>query len=203
MGSWCDEFLTNTYYSLLGNDPLSWFLGGISHTRRQGYHIFRFNPTNHPLDLALANGTLVQKALVSSFKWDDDIYPLQVLDGKGLGFACVYDVYIHHHHIQSFGSFIKKYVTRARFRNQYRQEITSTRLQARKLRLLEWMLYSLTIVLPCLDVIRLYQRNPNRAWLIHPLACFTETMVYSLTNRVRPFETKTGPRITPPDAVSL
>ena len=202
MASWCDQFSTNTYYSLLGNDPLSWFLGGISHTKRQGYHVFRFSPTSHPLDLALANGTLVRKTLVSSFEWDDDIYPLQVLDGKGLGFACVYDAYIRHHHIQSFGSFIKKYIIRARFRNQYRQNITSTRLQARKLRLLEWILYSLTIILPCIDVTKLYRRNPNKAWLIHPLACFTETMIYSLNNRVRPFETKNGVQIMRPNIVS-
>jgi len=182
-----DESPMNTYYSLLGNDPVSWYLGGLDHHNTKGYEIFDFSYVEYPLDLALANGTIVKRHLIISFEWNDDIYPLQKLAEDGLRFACVYDVFIHHHHLTSFGSFIKKYITRARYRNLYRNDIIGSRLETRRKRLQQWLLYSLTFVPPCYDTVKLYRRTPSKAWLVHPLACFIETMIYSLVNRVRVF----------------
>jgi len=182
-----DDSLLNTYYSLLGNDPISWYLGGLDHHQTKGYKIFKFSRINYPLDLALANGTIIRRDLISSFEWNDDIYPLQRLAEMGFGFACVYDTFIHHHHLTSLKSFIEKYVTRARFRNLYRSDIIASRLERRRRRLQQWLLYSLTFVLPYFDTAELYRRTPSKAWLIHPLACFIETIIYSLINRIKVF----------------
>ncbi len=179
-----DSHYMNKYYSLLGNDPISWYIGGIRHTQTNGYRIFKFDEYSYPLDLALANGTIVRKNLISSFRWDDDMYPLMLLVKDGKEFACVYDTFLHHHHLTDFTSFCRKYTTRARFRNIYRKQITNTRLTGRKLRFVEWLMYSLLFVQPARDIGIFYKRWPERFWLIHPLACATQTLIYTITNGI-------------------
>ena len=180
-----EKYYMNRYYSLLGNDPISWYLGGLEHKQNTGYQVFRFQSHTFPLDLALANGTIINRNLLASFEWNDDIYPLMVLAARGYMFACVYDTYMHHHHLTNFASFCRKYVTRARFRNIYRGDVTSTRLRYRKLRLVEWILYSMTFVLPLQDIGLMYRRWPDKIWFIHPVACATQTLIYASVNRVR------------------
>jgi glycosyltransferase involved in cell wall biosynthesis len=180
-----EKHYMNLYYSLLGNDPISWYLGGIRHVKTQEYRIFKFSERSYPLDLALANGTIVKRDLLSSFEWNDDIYPLMILSRHGHAFACVYDTYLHHNHLTNYTSFCRKYVTRARFRNIYRRELTSTRITNGKLKLIKWLLYSSFVIWPLYDVRVLYRRWPERVWLIHPLACLTETLIYAVVNRAR------------------
>jgi glycosyltransferase involved in cell wall biosynthesis len=180
-----DNHYMNLYYSLLGNDPISWYIGGLKHAQKEGYHVFEFDEASFPLDLALANGTIVRRELLSEFQWSDDIYPLMLLAKQGKKFACVYDTYLHHNHLTNYASFCRKYITRARNRNIYRKEITGTRLFGRRLRLIKWILYSSSLIGPLIDVGKLYKTWPEKVWFIHPLACATQTLIYAAVNRAR------------------
>jgi glycosyltransferase involved in cell wall biosynthesis len=180
-----DKHYMNLYYSLLGNDPISWYIGGLRHKQNQGYRIFKFSEGTYPLDLALANGTIVRRNLLTSFEWSDDMYPLMILSRQGRPFACVYDTYLHHNHLTNYTSFCRKYVTRARTRNIYRKELMSARIADSRSKLFEWILYSLSFVRPLYDVGALYKSWPERVWLIHPVACATQTLIYGMINGAR------------------
>jgi glycosyltransferase involved in cell wall biosynthesis len=174
----------NRYYCHIKTDPLTYFVFDSFGNRlktynpilvRDGYKIYVFPKENCPL-IALAQGFIFKKRVTPNSIASDDVAPFCEMVLKGYRLALVHEVGIYHYHLENLRSFVRKYVFRAVARLDRAAERPGLMNGKRKIKMRLWLLYSLSWVWPCIDSIRGYKKEPDVAWVYHPLACFLFTM---------------------------
>lgn len=186
-----DSSSLNRYLGYLFTDPLTWFIYGPAAnphdykaiyrplTATALYDIYRFEVTNHPL-FGLSQGV----GVASRFKRgglgyaDDILSGIQLIKQGGL-VAYVPKAQVYHYHVESLGNFVKKYRWRAR--NNLNQKVKGmglvNRLQffnpTRRLRAVLFIPYSLSMILPTIDAIRLAIKWRDLVMFWHLPACLT------------------------------
>ncbi len=177
------------YLGYLATDPFTWFIyRWASMPRTYGnmykplkktakYEIYKFSAINHPL-LGLSQGF----GTVATFKReklghsDDILSGIKLIQGGGL-VAYVASAGIYHYHVRNLKDFIKKYTWR--IRNNLHQKIKGMGLvnrqhylnRSRKIRQILFPFYSLTIIFPLIDTMRLYIIYRDNVVFWHPIAC--------------------------------
>jgi len=183
----CDSGM-NRYYCLIKTDPLTYFVFDSFGNRlktynpilsQDGYDVFVFPKENCPL-IALAQGFVFKREVAPKSISLDDVAPFCEMVSKGYKLALVREVGIYHYHLENFRSFVRKYVFRATTRLNRSAERPGLMSRRRKIRMLLWLLYSVFWVWPCVDSIRGYKEEPDKAWFYHPLACFLSTMANAI-----------------------
>ncbi len=185
----------NRYLGYLFTDPLTWFTYGkagnpcdyhrffkpLSQTSH--YQIYRFDPHNPPL-FGLSQGVGVARSFQRGGVGaaDDMLSGIQLLEQGGL-IAYIPEAGVYHYHVDSLANFINKY--RWRIRNNLTQQVKGMgmvhRLKyynwQRKVRLGLFIPYSLSLILPFLDSIRLVWRWRDSVMFYHLPACVTLALV--------------------------
>lgn len=186
------------YMGYLSTDPFTWFLYRWSSTPRtyrfmaspykpvvtnKDYQIYEFDVTNHPL-LGLSQGM----GTVASFKRekvghsDDILSGLKLISEKG---NIVHIPYckVYHYHVRGIDDFIIKYTWR--LRNNFYQKVKGMGLVnrqkylnlSRKISQYLFPFYSLSIIFPFIDSIKLYTiyKDPVVFW--HVPGCLILTFL--------------------------
>ena len=184
-----DDSSVNRYYNLIKTDPLTFFVfdsfGNFYDVykaiyRGDGYDIFKFSKDRCPL-IALAQGFMVRKDLVSESIRVDDVAPFCELVERGFRFAVPCNTGIFHYHLKNIRHFVHKYVFRALtrpMRVNVDRHLLFTKRQKIKIRL--WLIYSLLGFWSSFDAIKGYKKKPDKAWFYHPFMCLLTTMIYLL-----------------------
>jgi glycosyltransferase involved in cell wall biosynthesis len=189
--------LVTRYCALIGaNDPLTVYVGNydrFSYLRKQWTEVpVRQKDCGDYISVDLsgkllptfgANGFLVSKKLVhvsgqKSFLFDLDL--VQTLaEGGGLRIAKV-KVGITHLFAPGMNLFVKKSYRRIRDYLFYsRCGVRKYAWQSHpRIRYLKFALFSFSVVPMLRDAAKGYRELPDRAWLIHPFACFLLLTVY-------------------------
>ena len=174
------------YMAYLYTDPFSWFVYGCGADPRgysryydievstKDYIIYKFSVKNFPL-VGLAQGFGVKR----SFKGDknDDILPVIEMIRDGWKVAYAPKAGIYHYHAQGYGAFLRKYRWRVRnnLMQQYKKIGFSKRVsflsKMRRLRTFFFPFYSLSLILPFLDGLRLSVVKRTSVMLWHCPAC--------------------------------
>ncbi len=183
------------YLGFLGTEPFTWFVYGKAASpknysnyytplkKTDSYILYQFPINNHPL-LGLAQGFGTNK----SFKRDadasgDDITAgIRILEQKGK-IAYIPKAGIYHYHIDGFNNFYKKYTWRVR--NNLRQTIAKMGLvhrkkyysPVRKLRMILFIPYSFSLIIPWIDSIAMAIKYKNRVMLWHLPVCLLLTSI--------------------------
>ena len=188
-----DSSSLNQYLGYLFTDPLTWFIYGAAanpahfdHTYRPitetaDYKVYQFTVLDHPL-FGLSQGTGISRQFNRTGKGQaDDILAGIKLIEEGGKIAYVPEATLYHYHVKSLIDFAKKY--RWRIRNNLTKKVKGMGLthrlvffnRTRKLRLLLFIPYSLSLILPLIDAIHLARqwRNPVMFW--HLPSCLTLT----------------------------
>lgn len=184
----------NVYYTLLKTDPLTFFVfdsfGNLFNAYKlikeyDEYRVYRFPKERCPL-IGLAQGFMVRRELVPDSINFDDTAPFCEMVAKGYKFAVTLNVGVYHYHLKSLRHFIRKYV----FRSRTRPKLTVVKrplifTKRRKVRMIAWFIYSLSLIWPALDSIKGYKNKGNKAWFYHPIACLLITLIdilYAVTH---------------------
>lgn len=193
--------LMDRYFALYGtSEPLPYFLKkadrmpfGINKWTLVGdaedkgdYYLVTFSKDPRKFPSIGSNGCLMRRKLViENAKADPNHhYPIDVLfdvTQKGFNkYAWVKNSIIHLTHSEGFFEFIKR---RKKFVEQYHFEEYSKRrwsvvLPGDNLKVLLFVIYSLTLVFPTIEAFRGYLRIRDVAWFIHPLMCLGTTVIY-------------------------
>ena len=184
-----DSSSLNQYLGYLFTDPLTWFVYGRAanpidyqsmyqpKSKTQNYEIYEFTPADHPL-FGLSQGVGVARSFQRGGQGhaDDILSGIQLIEAGGR-IAYVPTAFIYHYHVEGLASFWRKY--RWRIRNNLQQSVKGMGLTSRlhyfskirKLRLLLFVPYSLTLIGPAIDSIRLTIKWKSLTMLWHIPAC--------------------------------
>lgn len=188
----------NQYMGNLFTDPFTWFIYGNaanpkdyvykSLKQTNDYKIYKFNVTDHPL-FGLSQGV----GTSSNFKrenlgWNDDILAGIKLISEGGLIAYVPKASVYHYHVKGFFDFLKKY--RWRIKNNLIQQVKGMGFvnreefftKQRKLKKFLFIPYSLSILFPLIDSLKLTVKYRNLVMLWHAPACLGLTLeiIYEL-----------------------
>lgn len=179
----------NRYLGYLFTDPLTWFIYGAAanpadyHKRykpliaNQDYEIYQFRAEDHPL-FGLSQGVGVSKTFQrGGLGQADDILSGIQLIKQGGRIAYVPKAHVYHYHVDGLANFMAKY--RWRVRHNLNQQVKGmgmvNRLQyydlGKKFRRLLFIPYSLTLIGPLIDSVRLCIRFRDEVMLWHGPAC--------------------------------
>lgn len=175
----------NVYYTLLKTDPLTFFVfdsfGNLFDAYKPvekcgEYYVYRFPKERCPL-IGLAQGFMVRRNLVPDSINFDDTAPFCEMVAKGYKFAVTPDG-VYHYHLKSLRHFVRKYI----FRSKTRPTLTVVKrsilfTKRRKMRLIMWFIYSLSLIWPSVDSVKGYIKKANRAWFYHPIACLLIALI--------------------------
>lgn len=193
--------LMDRYYALFGtNEPLpyylkkadrmpqtakKWRLTGKSKDMGE-YYLVEFEKDPRKFPSIGTNGCLMRKKLVTS---NADIrpefhYPIDVLfdvvkNGHNQ-FGFVKNSIIHLTHSSGFFEFMKR---RKRFVEHYHFQDMSRRrwsvvMPGDEPRVILFIIFSLSIVMPLFDSLRGFLKIRDIAWFVHPLMCVGTTFIY-------------------------
>ena len=189
------------YYALIGTlDPIpyyfgkadrmpqtsrSWTLLGVAQDKGK-YFSVEFEPDPRKIPTIGTNGCLMRRSLVvsSADVRPDHHYPIDVMvDVIRSGhnrFAFVKNSLIHLTGSRGILPFLKR---RLKFMSQYHfQDLGKRRysvfMPGDELKLVKYIIYSLTWVKPTWDAFQGYLAIPDPAWFIHPIMCFGICLVY-------------------------
>lgn len=185
-----DSSALNRYLGYLFTDPLTWFIYGSAANpvdyskiyqpikQTANYTLYRFQQKNHPL-FGLSQGSGATKLFRRGGEGasDDILSGIQMIEQGGL-IAVVPNAGVYHYHVTSLSNFLRKY--RWRVRNNLTQEITQmglvNRLKyfnfGRKLKLLLFIPYALSLIFPFISSLRLAIRWRDPVMFWHTLTCF-------------------------------
>ncbi len=192
--------MLDRYFSLFGGgDPLSFYLGKSD---RLSYLYNKYNLLGSAMDKGKyyivsfesnrvptlgANGFLIKRdILINNAQIDaNHFFHIDVnvdLIKKGFNkYAFIKDDIIHltgYKNISSFlyrrKLFMEQYYIKS---NKYRRY--SVFMSADKLKLVKFIIYSITFIKPAVDALRGYLKISDSAWFIHPLLCFALFLIYS------------------------
>jgi glycosyltransferase involved in cell wall biosynthesis len=186
------------YCALIGaNDPLTVYIGNYdrySHLTRQWTEVpMRQHDNGQYLSIELsgrvlptfgANGFLVSRKLVEESRFGSFLFDIDFVQSltaiTGLKIAKV-KVGITHLFASGINMFIRKSYRRIRDYSFYASKGVRTYPWAShsRVKLLKFVLSSLLVVPMLRDAGRGYREFPDRAWLIHPVACFLVLSVYA------------------------
>lgn len=181
----------NRYFSLMGaNDPVAWFMGRADRHSYFGNEnrknkLVKFNLKNMPT--LGDNGVLVWREKLLKAKVDEEnfshidvFYDLLVL---GMTQFVLVNETIVHDSGETAGKFLLK-------RYKYMKELYLKKQKMRRykwirggkdwLRVLGFVVYSMTLIGPLVLSVRGYIRKPDLAWFWHPVMCLGLTLVYTL-----------------------
>ncbi len=194
--------LINRYIALFGvTDPVAYYLGKADrmsyHTeeydkkykpeKRKGYFLVRFSKKNLPT--VGANGFLVNKEILKNNAKISPRYYFHIdvnvdLINKGYNkYAFVNDSILH---LGGDVSLNKFFLRRMKFMKQFFSGDNKTAAKRRykiykredRLRLVYFILISITFIIPLIDSMRGYLRIKDKAWFLHPVICFGFVLVY-------------------------
>ncbi len=190
-----DSSSLNRYLSYLFTDPLTWFIYGAAANphdypqifsptvETEAYKVYKFSPEKHPL-FGLSQGSGVAATFTRGGKGaaDDILSGIQIIEQGGL-VVYVPGAGVYHYHVRGLADFLKKY--RWRVRNNFSQKVKGMGMMNRlnffdrgkKLRLALFIPYSLCLILPLLDSIRLALKWQDPVMLWHLPACITLSFV--------------------------
>lgn len=180
----------NRYLGYLFTDPLTWFIYGAAANphdykkiytpvvAKKDYEIYQFTVSDHPL-FGLSQGSGIARSFDrGGLGHADDILSGIKLVSEGGLVAYVPAALVYHYHVGTLADFWKKY--RWRVRNNIVQSVKGMGLvnrlayfnRWRKLKLILFIPYSLSLIFPLFDAIQLSLkwRDPVMFW--HVPACF-------------------------------
>lgn len=193
--------ILNRYFALIGaNDPVAFFLGRAdrqSHlddhwsllgkvTDKRKYFLVEFTKTDIPT--LGANGFLIRRNLLNQAKVDEKhFFHIDVncdLIKKGYNkYAVVKNDIIH----DSGEGFVEFFMKRKRYMEDlYLRDLSMRRYllydkRKDQKKILAYVFYSLTLVLPTILAIRGYLKKRDPAWFLHPIVCWLIMMIYALS----------------------
>lgn len=182
-----DSNLLDRYLGYLFTDPLTWFIYGPEGNPKYyyktyhalnittTYQLYIFPTTRYPL-FGFSQGVGIK----STFRRDGIAYSDDMLGGiklinQGHIIAYVPNAGVYHYHVTGLRNFIRKY--RWRVRNNLSNKIKGMGLSQRtsyldnnkKLRLLLFLPYALSIVFPTIDGLLLSIKERTIILLLHPI----------------------------------
>jgi len=194
--------ILDRYFALLGGvDPVPYYLGKdskLSYAFDQynllgesidcgDYYLVKF--TGKKIPTIGANGFILRRKLLKYAKADPgNFFHTDInydLIQKGFNtYAFVKDDIVHLKRTK-VSYFIKFLLRRSYIMEiQYFKNIKKRRhavyvAETDRLNLIKYIIYSLTFIKPTYDAIRGYIKVRDKAWLLHPLICFSYLIVYS------------------------
>lgn len=163
----------------------SWILQG--HAEDKGkYYLVEFEADPRKIPSLGTNGCLMRRKLVLDNAQADPAhhYPIDVMvdvikNGHNK-FAFVKTSIIHLTHSRGLMNFFKR---KLKFVEQYHFQETAKRrwsvvMPGDEINVLKFIIYSLTFVKPLYDSFQGYRKIPDVAWFLHPILCFTTTVIY-------------------------
>ena len=193
--------LIDRYCALFGtNEPLPYYMGKADRmpqtakkwilqgraVDRGKYYLVRFAKDPRKIPSVGTNGCLIRRKLVNRFAdvRPDHHYPIDVMVDvikKGHNvFGFVKNSIIHQQQTHGLIVFLKR---RQKFAQQYHfRDIGKRRwsvvLPGEELKVARYVFYSLTFIKPTLDSVIGFLQIPDIAWFVHPIMCFTTTIMY-------------------------
>lgn len=190
-----DSNSLDRYLGYLSTDPFTWFVYQEWSTprtyknkeeiykRQEDYFIYKFRITDHPL-----MGTSQGFGLHASFKKegegrsDDILTAIKLVESGGLVLYAP-KAGVYHYHVKGVGDFIRKYSWRVR--NNLTQKVKGMGLVnrqkylnlSRRIRQILFIPYSLSLIFPIIDTIKLLRFYRDIVFLWHPFACLTLSLV--------------------------
>lgn len=183
-----DEKPFTRYFNLMQIDPFSWYTIGKVNPRNitkkfpvlketDDYVVFNYTTKKYDLIAFYHQGFVVRKKYLQKQDMaDDDILPVLEMIKKGHKIAYVKNAGIHHHTLDSFMHFMRKFngrmverITVPNFGWKSRRKYMS---RAMKVRQYTWFLYSLTFIGSSIDMIKGFWKDKSIYWFYHPFACF-------------------------------
>ncbi len=171
------------YYCRLHVEPFTWFVYGKACNPRD-FHAFYadrhrgsnwvsydFTAMRHPL-IAFAQGFGVRRSFVRRVGYDkDDILPVIQLIEEGADLAYVPAAGVYHHHLSSFGHFVRKYSWRINNSLGTQDSGFDNRAKfltrTRRLKKYLFALYGVTMVMPVIDAVFLVLKERRACMLWH------------------------------------
>lgn len=201
------------YLGYLFTDPFTWFIYGDAANpktyekifrpikKTHDYQIFKFIGPDYPLfGLSQGVGTVSTFRRIGRAHADDIMAGMKLIDEDGL-VAYVPHAGVYHCHVSGLGSFIAKY--RWRIRNNISQTVKGMGIENRKkyfsqfrqLKMVLYIPYAFSIMLPFVDAIKLSIKNNDLVMLWHvPISFVLAFLIVSETIRMKLFP-KTDPGI--------
>jgi len=176
---WGDDSL-NRYFALIGgNDPLSYYMG--KNDRLPYWHRGTGLPKGHRIGTIGDNGFFIKKSVIESTDLDNYYHidnAVEALSGNILAFL---DGEIKHNTGGNIFHFFAKryrYGLQHAFNPTRRWHLVDFRKPKDIVRLMWFILCSLTLIHPLLTSLRGYLKIRDVAWFYHPLVCFATTITY-------------------------
>ncbi len=193
--------ILNRYFALIGaNDPVAFFLGRVDRqsyldsqwsllgkVRDRGkYFLVEFDKNDIPT--LGANGFLIRRRLLNQARVDEKhFFHIDVnydLIKKGhRKYAVVKNDIIH----DSGEGFVEFFLKRKRYlEDLYLRDLSRRRYllydkKRDQRKILAYVFYSLTLVLPTIFAARGYLKKRDSAWFLHPVMCWLIMMIYALS----------------------
>ena len=186
--------LVTRYCALMGvSDPLCLYLGNFDHIC-----LFKEKWTDLPLKTISrdsyikieldgihtptlgANGTILYTELIKKtahYKPFFDVDLIHELAGKGYNRFAKVHIGIVHLYAENLTQFVRKKLRQARDFYLYRH-LRNYPGYKQQIKLLSFILATITIVGTARDSNRGYQKVPDKAWFLHPIICLLTLMVY-------------------------
>jgi len=178
-----------TKYTNVFTDPFNHFVYGYAANARTFHKIYTTLEHNDLYDvydfssqkikpiIALAQGFSMRRGFVKRERNEmDDIQPILDLIGEGRQIAYVHSVSLYHHTIKDLRHFMRK--QRWAARNALAGERYGINSRAnvltpgQKVKARLFPLYSLTIVIPCINSVYHWIKDGESLWLFHPFISF-------------------------------
>lgn len=185
------QTLFNRYLALIGGtDPVVYYLGKAdrqswSDTYQNQVEILEFNKNNFPT--LGSNGTIIRKSFINlksltseNFFHTDILYDL--LDKGNDTYARVNTKLVH----DTGSTFAEQILRRYKYMNLHHLKMSSLRrykiFDSKKIsdwiKLLKFILITITFIVPTIDSIKGYFKSRDKAWLLHPIYCFIYCFAY-------------------------
>lgn len=194
--------LLDRYFALFGvNDPLPFYIGKADRmsymydkyclkgesTDLGAYYLVNFDADNIPT--LGSNGFLVRrKILMENAKVDlDNFFHIDVnVDLIRKGFSTYAFIKDGVAHLSNHGDFVSYLYRRRLYMSKYHMRDQSRRRYSvfeKKdiIRLIYFIVISLTFVVPFVDSLRGYMKIKDKAWFLHPFMCAGTVLVYGYT----------------------
>jgi glycosyltransferase involved in cell wall biosynthesis len=191
----------NKYFALFGvNDPVAFYLNKRDRATqfetswhlsskaidKGDYFLTTFTPENMPT--LGANGFIIRKKFAKQISKDPHRFfhidsCLDLVKEGNNTFAFVKNS-VWHKTGEEFVNFMKKrkkYATQLYFKQQATRRYHLYNPKTDKVKLLLFMIFSLTFIEPLIQSMRGYMKIRDRAWFLHPFVCFCLTMIYTYT----------------------
>lgn len=192
----------NRYFGLQGaTDPVAYYLGkddrlswafkrwnllGKVISKKKNYFIVDFDPNNYPT--VGCNGVVFRRSILLKAKWkkpDHYIHTDVFVDIGRLGYTkfAIVKNEVFHNTSDNIFNFISK---RRRYMKFYHQTLNKRRRHLTFdphqvgdiVRLLLFIVFSLTLVEPLFESVRGYRMKRDIAWFLHPVVCFAMMLIY-------------------------